>query len=128
MRDEARALGRRQFLWTASVSGAALAVGCGGDSSLLDGSAPPADAQLDAGADAGPAPFGWREIPALTFTVGVAVEVDLRGYLDDPSGAAEIALDMPLPAGLALEDGVIRGVPTAVTPAADFVALADDGV
>ena len=120
-------LSRRHFLLTA----AAFSVACGTSPGTRDGGdsggRTDAAAPRDAAIDAGPALL-WREIPALTFTLGVSVELNLRAYLDEPRGAAAITLDMPLPAGLSLEGGVIRGTPTGVAPAAEFVATADDGV
>jgi hypothetical protein len=69
----------------------------------------------------------WAAIPALAFTVGVPVDVDLNPYLTDSSGAAVITVDAPLPAGLQLTGGVIRGTPSAGAPSQDYTVTADNG-
>lgn len=117
---------RRTFLWTTSVGSAGLALGCDGVDPAADGSAP----APDAGGDAGPeVAFGWRELPAVVFTVGVPVELDLLPYVQGypPGAPPAIALESSPPEGLTLEGGVLRGTPTVVAPARDFVATADDG-
>jgi len=91
-----------------AIAVTAVLVGCGGNSGIQD--------QL-----------AWANIPNLVFTVGVPVNVDLRGYLTDPSGTATITLDGALPAGLTFSDGVISGTPAMETAAQPYTATADDG-
>ena len=91
------------------------------------GSADEASGSGSAGGDLPPEPLGWTEIPDLVFMVGVPAQLDLRGYLAGPTDDVSVTLDGTLPDGLALQDGVIEGTPSAVTPSADYVASADDG-
>ena len=70
----------------------------------------------------------WSTIPAQTWTVGVAVHIDLNDYVTDPDGdTLTISLDQVLPDGVTLNDGVISGTPSGETDTASYMATADDG-
>ncbi|MHC4828598.1 MAG: hypothetical protein ACYTEY_18765, partial [Planctomycetota bacterium] len=71
-------------------------VGCSGSGGPAGGGGDP---------DPDPVVLTWAAIPALAFTVGVPVDVDLNQYLTDSSGAAVISVGTPLPAGLQLTNG-----------------------
>lgn len=92
-------------------------VGCSGGGTPSGGGGDPPD----------PDQLTWAAIPALAFTVGVPVDVDLALYLTDSSGAAAISVGTPLPAGLQLSNGVIRGTPTAESPSRNYTVTADNG-
>ena len=108
--------------------------GTSGSGPATDGSGPgtgSADDTSGSGTDGGdvpPEPLGWSEIPDLVFMVGVSAQLDLRGYLMGPSDGVSVTLDAALPDGLSVADGVLEGTPTAVTPSAQYVASADDGM
>ncbi|MES9991792.1 MAG: hypothetical protein ABW098_07555 [Candidatus Thiodiazotropha sp.] len=70
----------------------------------------------------------WSTIPAQTWTVGVAVHIDLNDYVTDADGdTLTFSLDQALPDGVTLDGSVISGTPTAETATASYVATADDG-
>ncbi|MES9972377.1 MAG: hypothetical protein ABW092_20280 [Candidatus Thiodiazotropha sp.] len=70
----------------------------------------------------------WSAIPAQTWTVGVAVYIDLNDYVTDADGdALTFSLDRALPDGVTLNGSIISGTPTAETASADYTATADDG-
>jgi hypothetical protein len=98
------------------ICGLVVLVGCSGGGSPAGGGGGP-----------GPDVLAWAAIPALTFTVGVPVDTDLNPYLTDTSGAAVISVGAPLPAGLQLNNGVIRGTPTAEDPSRNYTVTADNG-
>jgi hypothetical protein len=128
---------RRQFIRNAGYMAAGVALfGCGGDNSdsdVDDGDGTPTDNDqndppTDDGASENEAPV-WSTIPAQTWTLGVAVYLDLNDYVTDADGdALMISLDQVLPDGVTLNDGVISGTPTAETALATYVATADDGI
>lgn len=97
------------------ICGLLVLVGCSGGSSAPGGGGDPPDE------------LAWATIPALAFTVGVPVDVDLTQYLTDSSGTAVITVGAPLPAGLQLTNGVIRGTPTAEAPSQHYTVTADNG-
>ena len=115
---------RRQFIRNTGYVAMGIALmGCGSKDSD-----PPADDETpDDGSTTNQAPV-WSSIPAQTWTVGVAVYLDLNDYVTDADGdALTIALDSALPDGVTLNDGVISGTPTAETASASYMATADDG-
>jgi hypothetical protein len=99
------------------ICGMLVLVGCSGGGSPAAGPDQPDP----------PDQLAWAAIPALMLTVGVPVDADLNPYLTDSSGAAVITVDTPLPAGLQLNHGVIRGTPTAAAAQQDYTVTADNG-
>lgn len=79
--------------------------GCGGGLSTAD------DGGLDEESDAANPSLEWSTILPLTLTVGVAVDLNLAAYLNNPYGSASITIDQ-LPDGLTLEAGIISGTPS----------------
>ncbi|MEW8684173.1 MAG: hypothetical protein AB2556_00060 [Candidatus Thiodiazotropha sp.] len=85
------------------------------------------DGTSDDGTTANAAPV-WRTIPAQTWTLGVPVYLDLNDYVTDADGdALTLSLDLALPDGVTLNDGVISGTPTTETASATYLVTADDG-
>ncbi|MEM9187579.1 MAG: putative Ig domain-containing protein [Myxococcota bacterium] len=124
-----RHLGRRHFVISTGLS--VVAAGCGTviapdgtpprpDSSVPDGASP------DGGMTA--ETLMWASIPSLVFVVGEPVDLDLRAYLTDASGASTITLNMPLPAGLSFDNGRISGTPSDEASVDGLIATADDGL
>lgn len=100
------------------IGGLLLFVGCSGGGGSAGGGGDP---------DPDPVVLTWSAIPALTFTVGVPVDSNLNPYLTDSSGVAVITVSAPLPAGLQLVGGVIRGTPTTGAARQDYTVTADNG-
>ena len=70
----------------------------------------------------------WTTIPDQAWAIGVPVYLDLAAYCTDPDGDMLLfELNRSLPAGVALNGGVISGTPVSVYPATQFIATADDG-
>lgn len=73
------------------------------------------------------APPLWAAIPNQIWAIGVPVYLDLSNYCNDPDGdPLSFGLNRSLPFGVTLAGGVISGTPTALFPAATFIATADD--
>ncbi|MDL2353680.1 MAG: hypothetical protein QFF03_00320 [Pseudomonadota bacterium] len=106
--DSARArlpaLNRRSFMRYLSVGAAAIVVeGCGGGADVAATSAPVAvPAPVPAPAPAPAASSIWVDVPAITFTEGVASSFSIASYLK-VSNTAAVTLSLnaiPLPSGV----------------------------